>query len=109
MEPLSKVNPSNSVFLAQRNIFHATESYEYSMIHGNLGNNYDLIVAVRQKGASNINIPDSLSKPSCKTVSDKLSRQSSKDSEFSYTEPKKKVIIGIDLVKEIWIVNFVFS
>lgn len=109
MEPLSKVNPTNSVFHTQRNIVHATESYEYSMIQGNLGNNYDLIVAVRQKGG-NVKIPDSLSKPSNKTVSDKLPRESSKDSELSYTEPKKKVMIGIDLVKEILDIHFcIFS
>lgn len=91
LEPLSKVNPSKSIIHTQRNIVHGTESYEYSMMQGNLGHNYDLIVAVRQKGGYS-KIPDALSGKSSKTVSDISSRQSSNSSEFSNTEPKNKIV-----------------
>ncbi|GFQ07014.1 jacalin-related lectin 3 [Phtheirospermum japonicum] len=50
LDPLhNKPIISNSMYHSQHNVAQGTEKYEYSMIQGNLGKNFDLIVAVRQK------------------------------------------------------------
>lgn len=51
IEPLHEyqVTP-NQTYYSQQNVSHAMEDkFEYSVIQGSLGTNYDLIVAVRQK------------------------------------------------------------
>lgn len=49
VEPLHKPIASNSIYSQQ----YITHNTEYSMIHGSLGTNYDLIVAVKQKDVQN--------------------------------------------------------
>ncbi|KAI3460354.1 hypothetical protein Pfo_017017 [Paulownia fortunei] len=61
MEPLHKPIASNTVYHSQQYVAHGTEKYEYSTIQGNLGTNYDLIVAVRQKNDRNSSPPIHLS------------------------------------------------
>lgn len=90
LEPLNTSNPSKSIVHAQHSVFQGTDKYEYSMIQGNIDNNFDLIVAVRQKGGFS-NKPDSLSRQSSDSQSDKLSRQSSNSSELIHAESKNKI------------------
>ncbi|KAK6115796.1 hypothetical protein DH2020_008065 [Rehmannia glutinosa] len=55
VEPLLLHKPikNDSIYHSYQNVAHGThEKYEYSMIQGSLGKNYDLIVAVRQKDNS---------------------------------------------------------
>ncbi|XP_055807910.1 jacalin-related lectin 3 [Solanum dulcamara] len=90
IEPIHKSLPTNSVVQSQQlhsiahsqqSIVQGMETYEYSMIQGTLGKNFDLIVAVRHKEKHNNILPPST-----------LSRQtSSSDHDSSSTEPNKKV------------------
>ncbi|KAL3505336.1 hypothetical protein ACH5RR_035177 [Cinchona calisaya] len=102
LEPLSKQIPSNSVIHSQYYAVQGTEKYEYSMLQGNLGNSYDLVLAVRHKGEYTGNstpenmswkIPDSSKgKYISNSTPDNLSRQTSESSEFSLAEPKNEIM-----------------
>lgn len=90
IEPIHKSLPTHSVAQSQQlhsighshqSIVQGMETYEYSMIQGSLGKNFDLIVAVRHKEDHNKILPPSV-----------LSRQSSSsDHDTSSIEPTKKV------------------
>ncbi|XP_049369323.1 jacalin-related lectin 3 isoform X1 [Solanum verrucosum] len=90
IEPIHKALPTHSVVQSQQlhsighshqSIVQGRETYEYSMIQGSLGKNFDLIVAVRHKEDHNKILPPSV-----------LSRQtSSSDHDSSSIEPNKKV------------------
>lgn len=49
IEPIQNHFSPNPVYYSQQYASNSTDKYGYSMIQGSLGNNYDLIVAVRQK------------------------------------------------------------
>ncbi|KAL3634253.1 hypothetical protein CASFOL_021307 [Castilleja foliolosa] len=53
----NKPDVPNYVYHSQHNVSRETEKYEYSMYQGNLGQNYDLVVAVRQKYDGNNSPP----------------------------------------------------
>ncbi|KAK4368711.1 hypothetical protein RND71_012503 [Anisodus tanguticus] len=68
IDPIHKSLATNSVVQSQQhnNIVHSQQSiaqgidnYEYSMIQGSLGKNFDLIVAVRHKEENSNNLPPS--------------------------------------------------
>lgn len=90
VEPIHKSLPTNSILQSQQHhsIVHSQQSvvqgfenYEYSMIQGSLGKNFDLIVAVRRKDENSNILPPTT-----------LSRQTSgSDHDSSSTGPNKKV------------------
>ncbi|KAK4434556.1 Jacalin-related lectin 3 [Sesamum alatum] len=78
MEPLHKPVQSHALYHSQQIVAaHGTEKYEYSMIQGSLGTNYDLVIAVRQKDNPKPSPPVDHSKPTIQN--------------FSHTEPKKEI------------------
>ncbi|XP_027091225.1 uncharacterized protein [Coffea arabica] len=79
LEPLTNLIPSNSIMHSQNYVVQGAETYEYSMLQGNLGNSYDLILAVRQKGQYRSN-----------STPENWSRQTSNSSEFSRVESQNK-------------------
>lgn len=90
IEPIHISLPTNSlvqyqqhhpIVHSQQSIVQGMEKYEYSMIQGSLGKNFDLIVAVRHKDDNhNILTPSTL-----------LRQTSSSDSDSSSSESNKKV------------------
>ncbi|PHT63396.1 Jacalin-related lectin 3, partial [Capsicum annuum] len=94
IEPIHKSLPISSVVQSQQhhsivhtkqNFVQGMENYEYSMIQGSLGKNFNLIFAVRHKEENNNILPPT-------TFSRQTSSSSeSSDSDSISTEPNKKV------------------
>ncbi|KAK3009723.1 hypothetical protein RJ639_013065 [Escallonia herrerae] len=85
LEPIQKSTTlSSTVRYSQGYTLHENEKLGYSMIQGNLGKDYDLIVALRRKEqyANNNSLPDIIS----------LSRQSSSPHEFKHAESNNKIL-----------------
>ncbi|XP_027333047.1 jacalin-related lectin 3 [Abrus precatorius] len=65
LKSLKQPNPSKTVAHSQSHITNTTENFGYSVIQGSVNQNYDIVLAVRQK--------DDFSKPLANNVSGKIS------------------------------------
>ncbi|KAL0391939.1 UNVERIFIED_CONTAM: Jacalin-related lectin 3 [Sesamum radiatum] len=87
IEPLYKPVESHALYHSQQFVAaNGTEKYEYSMIQGSLGTNYDLVIAVRQKDNLKPSPPIDHRKP---TIQD---HPKPTIQDLSHTEPKKEAV-----------------
>lgn len=80
VEPLQKPAAPNAVSHPQQYVTHGTEKYEYSVMQGSLGPNYDVFVAVRQK--------DDHKRSPLINPSPQISH------DWSHTEPKNEAVMA---------------
>lgn len=77
--PLQQQNPSKALVQTQNSIANGTDSFGFSVLQGSIGQNYDIILAVRQKDDFSSKGP---------LPNNKLSRQSSESSSDGDTNEK---------------------
>ncbi|KAK4387494.1 Jacalin-related lectin 3 [Sesamum angolense] len=93
IEPLYKPVESHALYHSQQFVAaNGTEKYEYSMIQGSLGTNYDLVIAVRQKDNLKPSPPIDHRKP---TIQD---HPKPTIQDLSHTNPKKRDIFQTAIV-----------
>ncbi|KAL8153919.1 hypothetical protein V2J09_011679 [Rumex salicifolius] len=93
MKPMIKNNLSKSMLHSNNFVATGSENYGYSVIQGQIGNNYDLVVAIKQKDNHPISPPVTYSKQISSSESDSSGSSSSDD------EKKKHKIVALPPTK----------
>ncbi|KAK6938882.1 Jacalin-like lectin domain [Dillenia turbinata] len=83
LRPISKTNPSKSLVHCQSYVTNGPEKIGYSVVQGSVGQNYDIVLAIRQKELYNS------APPGAPKI---LSRETSSSEDFSDTEAGKKIL-----------------
>ncbi|KAA8528689.1 hypothetical protein F0562_036044 [Nyssa sinensis] len=77
LEPLQKSYPSKSLFHSQSSVANGTEKSGYSIIQGNVGKNFDVVLALRQRDVESNSVPINFSGQSSRDSSDTESKDQS--------------------------------
>lgn len=76
LEPIHKQNPQNSVVQYSQTAYATNDSFGYSMIEGNLGKQFDVLIALRQKDEkTNNSLANYFTRKSPFTVTDQPPKQ----------------------------------
>lgn len=92
LKPAEQKNMSNAVAYSQNYVANGVENSGYSVIHGSLGKDYDIVLAIKQRdNICNAPVPPKIREIDTNPSPIAFSRQSSR-SDYSDVESKEKVL-----------------